>query len=84
MRSNCRCRSSLKTVQTALRKKNFFLPSVVQELMDAGKCDVKVMDTPAKWYGVTYHEDKEKIVAFIEQMIGEGVYPETLWNGKGE
>lgn len=52
--------------------------------MDAGKCDVKVMDTPAKWYGVTYHEDKEKIVAFIEQMIGEGVYPETLWNGKGE
>ncbi len=67
-----------------LAKKEFFLPSVVQELMDAGKCDVKVMDTPAKWYGVTYHEDKEKIVAFIEQMIGEGVYPETLWNGKGE
>lgn len=44
----------------------------------------KGMDTPAKWYGVTYHEDKEKIVTFIEQMIGESVYPENLWNEKGE
>lgn len=67
-----------------LAKKEFFLPSVVQELMDFRKCDVKVMDTPAKWYGVTYHEDKEKIVAFIEQMIEEGVYPENLWKEKGE
>ena len=56
-----------------LAKKEFFLPSVVQELIDSRKCDVKVMDTPAKWYGVTYHEDKEKIVAFIEQMIEEGI-----------
>lgn len=67
-----------------LAKKEFFLPSVVQELMDTQKCDVKVMDTPAKWYGVTYHEDKEKIVNFIDRMIHEGTYPETLWNEKGE
>ena len=67
-----------------LAKQEFFLPSVVQELMDTQKCDVKVMDTPAKWYGVTYHEDKEKIVNFIDRMIHEGTYPETLWNEKGE
>ena len=67
-----------------LAKKEFFLPSVVQELMDTQKCDVKAIDTPAKWYGVTYHEDKEKIVNFIDRMIHEGTYPETLWNEKGE
>ena len=46
--------------------------------------DTKVVSTITS-HGPGYlDQDKEKIVAFIEQMIGEGVYPETLWNGKGE
>lgn len=63
-----------------LAKAEFFLPSVVQNLIDNGKCDVKVLNTSAKWYGVTYHEDKEEIVKFISNQIENGVYPENLWN----
>ena len=67
-----------------LEKKEFFLPTVVQELIDTNACDVRVMDTTAKWYGVTYHEDKAKIVEFMKRMTEDGVYPENLWNTKGE
>ena len=67
-----------------LEKKEFFLPTVVQELIDTNACDVRVMDTTAKWYGVTYHEDKAKIVEFMKRMTEDGVYPENLWNAKGE
>lgn len=63
-----------------LAKAEFFLPSVVQNLIDNGKCDVKVLNTSAKWYGVTYHQDKEEIVKFISNQIENGVYPENLWN----
>ena len=62
-----------------LAKKEFFLPSVVQELMDAGKCDVKVMDTPAKWYGVTYQEDKPCVVQAMADKAAQGIYPTPLW-----
>ncbi len=65
---------------STLSKAEFFLPSVVQNLIDNGKCDVKVLHTTAKWYGVTYHEDKEEIVKFISKQIENGVYPENLWN----
>lgn len=63
-----------------LAKAEFFLPSVVQNLIDNGKCDVKVLNTDAKWYGVTYHEDKEEIVKYISKQTENGVYPENLWN----
>jgi NDP-sugar pyrophosphorylase family protein len=63
-----------------LAKAEFFLPSVVQNLIDNGTCDVKVLNTTAKWYGVTYHEDKEEIVSFISKQIENGVYPDNLWN----
>ncbi len=56
-------------------KCEFFLPSVVSELIHEGKADVKVLDNCDKWYGVTYKEDKADVVAAFKRLIEEGVYP---------
>lgn len=60
-------------------KGEYFLPSVVSELVAEGKARVKVLHSPDKWYGVTYKEDKPVVVAAINEKIGAGVYPEKLW-----
>lgn len=62
-----------------LSKDEFYLPFAVQDLIDEGKCDVKVLSTNAKWYGVTYHEDRQMVVNAIKDMVADGVYPEKLW-----
>ncbi len=56
-------------------KCEFFLPSVVSELISEGKADVKVLDNCDKWYGVTYKEDKADVVAAFQRLKADGVYP---------
>lgn len=56
-------------------KCEFFLPSVVSELISEGKADVRVLDNCDKWYGVTYKEDKEDVVNAFKSLKAEGVYP---------
>lgn len=63
-----------------LGKAEYFIPSVVENLINKDMCNVKVIPTLSKWYGVTYKEDKEKIVEFIHEMIANKTYPERLWN----
>jgi hypothetical protein len=60
-------------------KAEFYLPSVVSELLDGGKADVKMLSSADRWYGVTYAADKPLVVAAIKQMTDEGKYPEGLW-----
>lgn len=60
-------------------KCEFFLPFVVQEMIDEGSCSVKVLHTNDKWFGVTYREDKETVVNAIASKIAAGEYPEHLW-----
>jgi len=59
-------------------KCEFFLPTVVSELIGEGKADVRVLDNADKWYGVTYKEDKPTVVAAFRRFIEEGVYPENF------
>ena len=56
-----------------------YLPMSVGEAMNNGNSEVKVYSTNAKWYGVTYSEDKEKVVAGLRSLIDSGVYPDGLW-----
>ena len=60
-------------------KAEYFLPFLVQSRIDSGECDVSVLKTSAKWYGVTYAEDKPTFVAFIKSQTEAGVYPDGLW-----
>ena len=55
-------------------KKEYFLPLIVTQLIDAGIKKVKVLPAEDKWYGVTYKEDKPKVCAAIGEMIAEGLY----------
>ncbi|HHY65121.1 MAG TPA: nucleotidyltransferase, partial [Clostridiaceae bacterium] len=57
----------------------FFLPNVVGELISEEKATVKVLKSHDKWYGVTYREDKEKVIRAIARMKAEGLYPDKLW-----
>lgn len=63
-------------------KGEYFLPSVISELIEEGKARVKVLRSADKWYGVTYQEDKPVVVAAIAAMTAQGVYPDHLWEVK--
>lgn len=62
-------------------KAEFFLPTVVDELLKSGKASVKVLQSPDKWFGVTYREDKPVVVEAIRRMRKQGIYPDKLWEG---
>lgn len=60
-------------------KGEMYIPSVVGELLIEGKCDVKMLQSKDRWYGVTNPEDKEKVKAGIQSLYDQGCYPEELW-----
>ena len=53
--------------------------AVVEEFLADG-AKVKVLETDAKWCGVTYKEDSEPFKKFISNLKSEGKYPTNLWN----
>lgn len=61
------------------QKAEFFLPSVVGELMKHGKARVRVLPTNDRWFGVTYAADKPLVVRALAQKTVEGLYPNGLW-----
>ena len=62
-------------------KAEYFLPSVVSQLIGEGKARVKVLRSGDKWYGVTYREDKPTVVNAIAEKTKAGLYPDRLWEG---
>lgn len=60
-------------------KCEYFLPFVVDELLNEGRATVKVLKTDDRWYGVTYKEDKPQVVAAIRALKDQGLYPQKLW-----
>lgn len=63
-------------------KCEYFLPSVVSDLIVEGKAAVAVLKSADKWYGVTYKEDKPIVVEAIGKMKEDGLYPMNLWEEK--
>ena len=60
-------------------KAEYFLPFVVDELLQEGKATVEVLKTPDVWHGVTYKEDKPQVMEAIGKLKKEGLYPDILW-----
>jgi hypothetical protein len=60
-------------------KGEYFIPSVVSNLINCGAADVKVLNSTAKWYGVTYKEDKDTVVSALKHFREQGIYPDSLW-----
>ena len=60
-------------------KVEFFLPTVVNDLMAEGKARVKVLPTTGQWLGVTYRQDKAGVQQAVAGLVADGVYPGNLW-----
>ena len=60
-------------------KAEFFIPLMVNKLINEKTATVKVLDTTSKWFGVTYAADREDTVKRIKKLVNEGVYPNKLF-----
>lgn len=60
-------------------KAEFYIPTLVNDLIQAGRATCRVLDTPSRWFGVTYPEDRPQVVMKINTMIQEGIYPAKLF-----
>lgn len=59
-------------------KCEFYIPTVVSELISEGMADVRVINSVDKWYGVTYKEDKPAVTAAFNTMLEDGIYPKDF------
>ena len=61
-------------------KCEYLIPDIVFEQIKKGMVKVDVLKTTARWYGITYKEDKEQLVKSIKDLVQNGTYPSNLWN----
>lgn len=61
-------------------KSEYLLPRIIDDLVQSGRARVTVLDTPDKWFGVTYKEDKQAVVDAVRKLIDAGVYKEKLYD----
>ena len=64
-----------------VEKSENYIPTVVDALIRLGKADCSVLETTSHWFGVTYPEDKQHVVASIGKLIETGEYPSDLSQG---
>ncbi len=60
-------------------KSEHYVPAAVNELVSSGQARVKVLSTNDAWFGVTYREDRPRVVDSIATLIQKGKYPSKLW-----
>lgn len=60
-------------------KAEYLIPTVVNDLIHEGKVTMKVLSSDAKWFGVTYKEDRPIVVQKVLDLINAGRYPKNLW-----
>lgn len=57
----------------------FLLPEAINELIDEGRMDMRGVDTPGPWFGLTYKEDRPAVEEGLVELTKRGVYPSPLW-----
>jgi choline kinase len=62
----------------------YFLPEIVNQLLEENKAIIQVLRTQERWFGVTYQEDKTQVKDAIRDLIQRGVYPRKLWGELNE
>lgn len=60
-------------------KAEFYIPFMVNELIENGEVKVKVLEGFSEWFGMTYQQDRELALEKIRSLVAKGVYPENLW-----
>ncbi len=57
----------------------FYIPYMVNELIGQSQVAVKVLQSSGSWFGMTYREDRDKVMLKIRALVRDGIYPENLW-----
>lgn len=60
-------------------KKEFYIPFVIDKVITTGAGTCRVLDTPSKWFGVTFQEDRPAVVAKFQELADSGYYPTPLY-----
>ena len=60
-------------------KSEYLIPEVVSELVNDGEASLELLETPSKWYGVTYREDKPAVVKALKELTDAGLYKKGLY-----
>ena len=60
-------------------KEEFYIPKMVNKVINDGTATMRVLKTTSDWFGVTYKEDKPLLMAKLEELIERGLYPRNLW-----
>ncbi len=60
-------------------KSEYFIPLVVNKLIENKTISMKVLSSTAEWFGVTYKEDRPIVVSKLEELAEKGIYPHKLW-----
>ena len=60
-------------------KSEYLLPTIIGGLLEKGRIDVRVLKSEDQWFGVTYKEDREAVVAAVRALVDSGTYPSTLY-----
>lgn len=68
-----------KTLAENPLRGEFYLPGVVNAMLEKGTAAVTLLNCPSRWYGVTYQADKAQVKAAMARMAQEGLYPTPLW-----
>lgn len=61
-------------------KAEFFIPTVVNELIKDKEVSIRMLTSDDQWFGVTYKEDKKTTIKKVADLVSQGVYPENLWD----
>ena len=67
------------TLPTNPMKAEYFLPLISDRMINTGSGTIQVLNTDAKWYGMTYKEDLQGVMDAIAAMKVAGAYPDSLW-----
>lgn len=60
-------------------KSEFYLPTALNHLIQNSLVKVKVLSTQARWFGVTYADDKDMVIKSLQLLVSKGTYPRDLW-----
>ena len=60
-------------------KSEYYVPQLVNETLQAGQASLRVLNTDSTWFGMTFLEDKAKVMTNIKKMVADKIYPSPLW-----
>ena len=63
-----------------LEEAEYFISDLLQKYLKSEEITMKVIETSAVWYGITYKEDKPVLMNILNKMIDDEIYPQNLWN----